>query len=124
VGVHDSPWDENETRLEQAKAHAVHARAQAAPGVVVEVDMDVEKMTLSDTEEAHEGPDDDFTSIASSSFSGGTMIPQEFSPVRAYEMDNMRNNELMASRLHPDHAIFDDANADADEDEYDDDEDK
>ena len=81
------------------------------------MEVDVEKMTLSDMEEANQGPDDDFTSIASSSVSGGTMLPQEFSPVRAYEMDIMRNNELMASQLCPDRVVFHDADAE-DEDEY------
>ena len=98
-----------------------HARARAAPGVVI---VDVDKMTLSDVEEDRLGPDDDCMGIASSSVSGGTMIPREFSPVRAYEMDNMRNNELMASRLHPDHAVINNADADVDEDEYANDEDE
>jgi hypothetical protein len=53
-------------------------------------------MTLSGMEEATDGPDDDFSSVESSSACGGTMIPRDFFPVREYEMVNMRDNEVMA----------------------------
>ena len=82
--------EENDDRLERA-THMAQVRARAGGDVI----LNVEKMTLSDMEEANQGPDDDYVSVASSSASGGTLLPRDFYPVKQYEIENMKDNVII-----------------------------
>ena len=103
--------DENDLRLERA-THMAEVRARAGGAVI----LDVDKMTLSDMEEANQGPDDDYMSVASSSASGGTLLPRDLYPVKQYEIENMRDNVIIEKCFRPDRfdSKDDDSNADSD----------
>jgi hypothetical protein len=107
--------EENEDRLERAE-HMAHVRARAGRNVI----LNVEKMTLSDMEEANQGPDDDYVSVASSSASGGTLLPRDFYDVKRYEIENMQDNVVIEAGdrypFRPDRFDYknDDSNSDSD----------
>ena len=82
--------EEIDDRLEQA-THMAAVRARAGGAVI----LDVDRMTLSDMEEANQGPDDDYVSVASSSASGGTLLPRDFYDVKQYEIENMKDNVII-----------------------------
>jgi hypothetical protein len=109
--------EENDERLEQA-THMAAVRGRAGGAVI----LDVDRMTLSDMEEANLGPDDDYVSVASSSASGGTLLPRDFYDVKQYEIENMKDNVIIEAcdqkryPFRPDRFDYknDDSNSDSD----------
>lgn len=103
--------ENNDERLEQA-THMAEVRARAGGAMI----LDVDRMTLSDMEEANQGPDDDYMSVASSSASGDTLLPRDFYPVKQSEIENMKDNVIISPRFRPDRFDYknDDSNSDSD----------